>query len=484
MSLLLGIDVGTTGTKTGLFTEKGELVALASAQYHLLTPRKDWVEQRPEDWWQAVVRTVREVLPAHSPGEVTALSLSTQGGAWLALDEAGQPLGNAVSWMDKRAAEIGNRLEAQRGAEWIYRITGWTFGGGLPLLTTCHLRENEPELFSQVAQFADTHAYLTRRLSGSGATDHSNAAITQFYDLAAGRWSEECCRVAGIRVGQLPRLARAGHVVGHIAPEVAAELGLRPTVKVVAGGHDQYCAALGVGVTRQGKCLLSCGTAWVLLAGCPFLLFDESRRVSPGTHVVEGQWGVLTSVPVAGASLKWFRDSFLPPQSYQVMSEEAARVPAGSEGLVFVPGNYRDLPRSAFVGIDLRHRPGHFVRAIMEGVAFATRRNLESLAAMGVQARELVMIGGAARSACWAQIIADVCGMPVHVPAQTEAACAGAAILAGQGAGIFAHPETAAELFCSAGREFPPDAARRCEYERYYREFLTLLHTGVVSGVA
>ncbi|PIW18931.1 MAG: hypothetical protein COW34_04005 [Armatimonadetes bacterium CG17_big_fil_post_rev_8_21_14_2_50_66_6] len=474
MPHLLAIDVGTTGTKAALFDHTGRLAANAVSEYPLLTPRGSWVEQDAEDWWQAVVLTVRQVLAA-GPRDVRALSLSTQGGAWAPLDTGGNALRPALSWMDKRADAIGRRLEAQKGAEWLYRLSGWSVGGGLPLLLTCWLREHEPEVFGQAAYFADTHAFVAHRLTGRLVTDHSNAAITQFYDLTNADWSPAACVFAGVDVDQLPALRRAGEPFGQLTPTAAAELGLPGETMVCVGGHDQYCAALGAGVTREGTCLLSCGTAWVALVDSPTLVFDPARKVSPGTHVIQDHWGLLTSVPVAGASFRWFRDRFRPGRPYEAVSAEAAAAPPGCGGLLFLPSNLRERPGSAFVDLDLSHDGAHLARAIMEGVAFAVRRNAEAISALGVATQGLTMIGGGARSDCWSQIVADVCQVPVTLPTQAEAACAGAAVLAGLGAGIFPEAQAAAESFTGIARLREPLAANAAVYTDQYGRFLQAL---------
>jgi len=375
--------------------------------------------------------------------------------------------------MDKRAVDLADELTRAHGADWAYRLSGWSLGGGLPMLLTRWLRENEPEIVAEASDFADTHAYVMLRLTGRAVTDHTNAAITQFYDLPEGGWSDELAAAADTPIDQLPQLERAGEVVGRLTRAAAEELGLAADTPVVAGGHDQYCAALGAGVIQEGACLLSCGTAWVALADSATLVFDPSRRVGPGTHVVPGHWGLLTSVPVAGAALTWFRDNFLPGQSYEALSEQAGEVPAGSRGLLFVPTDFRQASRSTFDGVDLSHGPAEFVRAVMEGVACAARRNVEAIAALGVSTRELTMIGGGAQSQCWPQIVADTCNAPVRLPDQPEAACAGAAMLAGIGAGIFPDAATAVTAFGGDARSCMPlpTNAEACaqQYERFCR---------------
>ena len=475
MAHLLGIDVGTTGTKAGLFDVRGQLVASASAEYPLHTPREGWVEQPADDWWDAVVATVRQVTQDVPRGEVSALSLSTQGGAWVPLDAHDRPMRNALSWMDKRAADLGRRLEAAKGPDWCYRLTGWPLGGGLPMLLTCWLRENEADLFATAAQFADTHAYVMLRLTGKSTTDHSNAAITQFYDLESAGWSDELCATAEVEPDMLPALARAGEVIGTLTSQAADELGLPASTPVVAGGHDQYCAALGSGVISEGTCLLSCGTAWVALVDSATLLFDPSRRVSPGTHVVPDHWGLLTSVPVAGAALKWFRDNFLPERTYESLSDEASSVPPGSRGLLFVPGNFREGTGSAFVGVDLSHGPADFVRALMEGVALAVRRNVEAIAKLGAATHNLTMIGGGARSRCWPQIVADTCNARVTLPDQPEAACAGAVMLAGIGSGAFPDAATAVASFVGTSQTREPTQPNVEAYGQQYARFCEFL---------
>ncbi|MCX7707601.1 MAG: FGGY family carbohydrate kinase, partial [Anaerolineae bacterium] len=265
--LLIGLDVGTTATKALLFDAEGRVLASASRGYRLITPQPGWVEQDPEDLWGAVVEVLRELSGrAAGHGRVVALCLSSQGGTTIPVDATGRALANAFSWMDQRAVEEAAAVEARWGAEFIRATTGWPLGRGLPLLHIAWFRRHRPDEFASGHYFLFVNDFVGYRLTGQLCMDPSDASITQLLDLATGDWDERLLESAGIRREQLSPIRPSGTPVGRLTAEAARSTGLSTETLLVNGAHDQYCAALATGVTRPGRVLLSCGTAWVLLA--------------------------------------------------------------------------------------------------------------------------------------------------------------------------------------------------------------------------
>ncbi len=481
MKYLLGIDVGTAGTKSALFSERGDLMGLAYREYGLSYPVKGWVEQNTEDWWRALVDTVREVTAKiRCKKDVVALSLSTQGGALVLLDEDFHALYPAVSWLDTRAEETANKLLRHVSREELYKMSGWPIIGSLNLPAVFWFREKRPVLYEKSWYFASTIDYINYRLTGRFAIDYTNLALTMFLDLVRRDWSEKGLAVAGLTRDNVPEIVPSGRLLGGLTSDAARALGLSEEVTVVSGAHDQYCASIGAGAVNTGDCVLSCGTAWVLLAICDRLYFDEkslgsrgiTQSVFPGIHPATGKFGLMTSVPFGGHSLKWFRDVMRPGRSFEKLDEAAARVGPGSEGLAFVPISSSRSGKGAFFGIDGVHEEAHFVRSIMEGVSFVNRRHLDMIRNAGVRVEKLIMIGGGSKSRVWPQIVADACNIQVVLPRISEAACAGAAVLAGVGSGIFGSIEEASVKIAGVKSIIKPVDDSVGMYSSLYKRFV------------
>ena len=497
--LLIGLDVGTTATKALLFDLAGNVIAAASRGYGLLTPRPGWVEQDAEEMWQAVVGTLRSLSQAVGPRDrITALCQSSQAGTTIPVDRACRPLHPAFSWMDQRAQDEAAAVESRWGAEFIRTTTGWALLGGLPLEHIAWFRRNRPAEFDATEHFLFVNDFIGYRLTGRFCMNPSDASITQLMNLATGDWDERLLETAGARRDQLSPIRPSGTPVGTLTPQAAEATGLPCEVLVVNGAHDQYCGAVGTGVTRPGKMLLSCGTAWVLLAVPQSLEQGLESGMSISRHAVEGQWGAVRSLGAVGSSLEWLADNVwqapqqAPPQAaegtetgvtrelaYTQLNEAAARVAPGADGLLFLPiagghGAVYGTARGGFVDLSLGHTRQHMVRAVMEGTAFELRWALEELAEAGVGVTELTMVGGAAKSPVWAQIVADVVNLSVTVPVLRDAAARGAAILAGVGAGLLPDVESGFAAWGSADARLEPAGSDRGVLERNYRRYREL----------
>lgn len=476
MDCLLGIDIGTTGTKSALFNTEGELIDFEYQSYPIIYPREGWAEQDPEQWWDALVRTVREVVSRKNrAGDVIAMSLSTQGGCLILLDENFHPLCNAVSWLDRRADEVSGLLTEEIGPEELYNTCGWSIINGLNLPTTLWFREKKPGLFNGTRYFASTADYLNYRLTGKFSIDYTNLAMTQFLDLKTRDWSDKALRIAGITRNNVPEIIPSGTIAGRLTKKAAGELGLPKDVILISGAHDQYCASIGAGALNSGDCVLSTGTAWVLTVTSDRLVFNENRTIHPCIHLLENKYGLLTSVSSGGNSLNWFQSTFQPECSYEELSGQAEKADAGSAGLIFIPGIVSGRGGSSFLNIDTAHKSGHFVRSIFEGVALSNKRHLEAFAETGTRIKKLIMIGGGAKSSVWTQIVADVSDIPVVIQERKEASCAGAAILAGVGSGVFNSIEEASERFSVEKCQIKPIEKNAGVYKGIYKEFIRYL---------
>lgn len=494
--LLIGLDVGTTATKALLLDSAGRVLASAGRGYGLHTPQPGWVEQDPEAIWCAVVDVLRSLGQAARPQDrVVALCQSSQGGTTIPVDGGRRPLHPAFSWMDQRGAAEAAAVEARWGAEFIRTTTGWALSAGLPLQHIAWFRRHCPAEFAATQHFLFVNDYIGCRLTGQLRMNPADASITQLMNLATGDWDERLLETAGIRRDQLAPIRPSGTAVGTLTAEAAAATGLPHSALVVNGAHDQYCAAVGAGVTRPGRMLLSCGTAWVLLAVPESLALGLASGMAISRHAVEGRWGAIRSLGGVGSSLEWLVDhTYGMPSAdetgpaagaardsvYAALNRAAAGAPPGADGLLFLPlagghaANYRPA-RGGFVNLSLGHSRGHLARAVMEGAAFELRWAVEEMRAAGVAVAALTMVGGAAKSPVWPQIVTDVLAVAVTAPAERDAAARGAAILAGVGAGLLPDPEAGFAAWRGDEHTLTPRPERRSAIDEAYSRYRELV---------
>ncbi|PWH15428.1 MAG: hypothetical protein DDG58_11350 [Ardenticatenia bacterium] len=448
---LLGLDVGTTATKGLVFDLSGNILASASQPYELLTPQPGWVEQSPDELCKAVAQVIRSVLAQLEPGDhIAAISLSSQGGTTIPVDAEGRPTYNAISWMDQRGTVQAERVRMALGDAYVYTTTGWPLQSALPLQHIAWLRDAMPDHFARSRYFLFVNDFIGHWLTGERCMDPTNAGITQLMNIATGDWDERLLEIAGIQREQLSPIRPCGTVIGKVTTAASAVTGLAQGTLVVNGAHDQYCAAVGAGVMQPGQVLLSCGTAWVLLAVPETIEAGLASGMAVGRHAVEGHWGAIRSLGGVGRSMEWLVDILSDERSpnqeraerLRSLDQAAARATTGADGLFFYPlaGGHAATygpTRGAFIGLTLKHGRGDLARAVMEGIAFELKWTLEEIHTAGVHVSELKMVGGAAKSVIWPRIVADVTDTIVIVPSSGEAASRGAAILAGTGVGLF-----------------------------------------------
>jgi xylulokinase len=488
MDFLLGLDVGTTAVKAVLFDLDGRPAASASQPISLITPHEGWVEQDPQAMWQAVTVVLRQVagsLKQHD--RVLALSQSSQGGTTIPVDSSCRPTYNAISWMDQRAKDERLQIEANFGAQEIYTTTGWPLITALPLLHISWLRYKRPQVFQRSRRFLFVNDFIGYLLTGEFCMDPSNASITQLLNLSSGDWENALLDLAGLKRDQLSPLAPSGYVFGEMTSAAEQATGLPAGIPVANGAHDQYCTAISLDVTRPGPVLLSCGTAWVILAVPESLEVGLRSGMAISRHAVEGRLGALRSLGGVGASSEWLLDNLwsrpasgneLRGQRYQEFNHSVARSEPGAGGLLFFPlaGGHTEgygMGRGGFLHLSLKHTRDDIARAVMEGLAYELRWSIEEISSAGVVVNKLKMVAGAARSPIWPQIISDVTGLTVIVPQVTEAASQGAALLAGAGAGVFSLPADTGK-FAGAEKVFEPNLEYQPRYNALFEKYRSL----------
>jgi xylulokinase len=486
--LLLGIDVGTTGTKAALFTPDGRLRALGQAEYSIQHPRPGWAEQDPEDWWQAVCTAVRQAL-ADVPGgaeRVAGLAVSSQAPTMLPLNRAGQPVRPALIWMDRRADAEAIQLREQLGESRLVAITGNRADPYYVAPKLLWFRTHEPERFAETAWFVQVNGYIGHKLTDELALDNVHAALLQLQDWRTADWSAEVCSACGVEPGLFPPVHSGWQRLGQVSPGAAEATGLKPGTPVMVGTVDGAAAALEAGAVEPGVAAEMTGTSTVLL------MANDSGVVEPAfiamPHAVPGVHLLLGALATSGASLRWYRDQFglaeasaaaqLGLDSYDLLTMQAAKVGPGSSGVIFLPymmGErspiWHTQARGVFFGLTLATPRGALIRAILEGSAFALKHNVEVAQQAGVSFSEIRSVGGGARSALWNQIKADVLGLPILLPQTSVGAAFGAAVLVGMGLGLYSDVRRSLRDLVQLEARYEPDEQKHALYQEIYQVF-------------
>jgi sugar (pentulose or hexulose) kinase len=484
---LLGIDAGTTSMKAAVFDLSGRLLGIDRQEYQLLMPSANIVELDAELYWQACRRAIRNALRQSDTdaSQVTALSISSQGETLICLDKNGAPTRNAIAWLDNRATDEAGLIARQFGVEHVFQITGQAdVAPTWPACKILWIRRNEPAVFDGTSRFLLLEDYLLYRLTGEYVTERCLQADTLLLDIRSGNWWQPMFDFVGIVPERLGRLMWPGEVVGPLSRAGAENLGLSTKTVAVTGAMDQMMGAVGAGNFLAGVATESTGGALAIIVTLP-------TGKPCQYHAWPDTYCLMPWAQTAGMALKWFRDQFFYLESqvayasnldpYDLMTRAASDVPAGADGLVVLPHlegaacpEFNPAAKAVFFGATLRHTKAHFIRAILESVAYMLKKNLDLVEGLGIPVREVRSIGGGARSASWLQIKADVLQKPVVTVEVEEAALLGAALLAAVATGSFADlPEGVARMVRLRER-VEPNARRADIYREGYAQYVEL----------
>jgi sugar (pentulose or hexulose) kinase len=493
MDCILSVDLGTTAVKVALFDVEGTLLAKATREYTLLTPSALAVELPVETYWKAFAAGVSEVKDTArvQPGSIRCLGVSAQGETLIFADAEGKPLRNAIVWLDNRAQREAEILNSEFPPRITYPVTGQvSIVPTWPASKVLWIREHEPETFRRTAKVLLIEDWLIHRLTGVYRCEGSLCCSTVYWDITTRRWWPDMLARIGLTEDRLPEIRESGEPVGTLLPGAAVELGLSTEMVVCMGALDQAAGAIGVGNITTGIFSENTGAALAICATVSRPVLDPKERMPCHYHGMPGTYMVHTFT-TGGMVLKWFRDAFCPQEvqvsgllgrdPYDLLAQEAERVPPGADGLVMLPHlqgamapEANPKAKGVFYGITLRHTRAHFARAIMESVAFIVRRNIEVVEELAIPVKEVRCLGGGSRSAVWNQIKADVIGKPVLTMENEEAACLGAAITAGVGTGLFKSlSDACARIVKLKGRHAPNAGAVRA-YGEQYRRYIDL----------
>ena len=486
MSAFLGIDIGTSGTKTLAIDEEGRILAEAMETYPLHQPKPLWSEQDPEDWWQATIKSVRRVVKAArlKPADVKAIGLSGQMHGSVFLDKNGKVIRRAILWNDQRtAAECAEIEQRAGGRRELIRMVANPAMTGFTAPKILWLRNHEPKNFEKTRKVLLPKDEIRRRLTGEFATEVSDASGMLLLDVARRTWSTELLSKLELDPDLLARCYESEEVTGRLTPATAAALGLSTDCVVVGGAGDCAAGAVGNGIVAKGVLSTSLGTSGVVFVHSDELKIDPEGRVHTFCHAVRGKWHMMGVNLSAGGSLQWFRNALCQGDVvaakkhkvdvYNVLTQEAGQTPAGSHGLFFLPYLSGERTphadpdaRGCFIGLTLSHQRGHMVRAILEGVTYSMRESLAIFEGLGVPIRQIRASGGGARSPLWRQIQADAFGRKVVTINSEEGPAYGVALLAAVGAGEFKDIGEACSATIRVVSETAPNRTAKKAYDQ------------------
>lgn len=491
---LLGIDVGTTGTKAVVFDINGTLLSRGYTEYGVVTPKPNWSEQAPEVWWNAVLKSVREAINRAriSSRDISCVGLCGQTNGVVCLDREGAVLRPCIIWMDRRSVEEAELTKVEVGQQKFHEITGVLIDPFYSICKILWIKNNEPEIFEKTQTILQPKDYIGFRLTGRRVLDIALASSTGTLDTRKKEYSGEILESLDIPVKKLPELVNPAEIIGELTKESAKGLGLSKGIPVVAGSGDVMVNAIGSGVVNVGQAYAKTATASDIVVSTDKPVLDSKFRFATYIHPSLDKWLFIGGATGGGLCYRWFRQTFgqleesisrdLGRSPYEIMNEEAEHAQAGCNGLIFLPylagvrsPIWDSMARGVYFGIELEHQKCHFIRAILEGVAYSMRRRIEIMEnELNVSIKEMRTVGGGGRSSIWRQIIADVTGKTVLLTHGEEHECLGAAILAGVGIQMHPNIDHATNRMVSIMDRNDPNTEAYDKYGVYYQIYASL----------
>jgi len=493
VAFLLGIDIGTSGTKTVLFDESGNTVANAVAEYPLYQPCIGWAEQDPEDWWMAVCSTIKEVIQKSGidTSDIKGVGLSGQMHGAVLLDKDDKVLRKSIIWCDQRSSAECQQITSLIGRERLIEITANPALTGFTASKIMWVKNNEPEIFEKVKKILLPKDYIRYMLTGEFATEVSDASGMQFMDIPGRKWSDEVLSKLGIDKNMLGKLYESQDITGKVNTHASQLTGLKVGTIVVGGAGDQAAGAIGNGIVRPGVVSSTIGTSGVAFAFSDKVTIDPLGRVHTFCHAVPNTWHIMGVTQAAGLSLKWFRDNFcieekrtaelMRTDPYILMDKEAEKVDAGCNGLIYLPylmgertPHLDPNAKGVFFGLSAKHEKQDMIRSVMEGIVYSLKDCMEIIKEMGVDIKEVRASGGGGKSPLWRQMQADVFGTEITTINSDEGPALGVALLAGVGAGVYSDINQACDAIINVKTRQAADMARNQKYSKYYNVYKNL----------
>lgn len=462
----LGIDLGTTGTKIILIREDGKVIDKNYVEYEILSPESGYAEQNPLDWWVGLKEISKEMMTRNKDiiEKIAGIGIDGQMHTHVYLDRNYQILRNAITWMDQRSKKIVEKINGDAELKnKIFKATSNSLTTTYTAPNVKWVQENQKEIYEKTKYILLAKDYIKFLLTGKMVTDYSDAAGTMFFNVAKQQWAAEIFELFGIEKSLFPEVDKSAKVIGKVTKKAAEKTGIPRGTPVINGCADQAATSLGAGMVSKGQVTAIIGTAGVVSVLSDRAAADPENRVLCWNYCLEDKWINLGIMQTAGESLKWFKNAFDQDLDnvYQNYNQQAEQISEGSGGLIFLPylmgerTPYWDSDaRGVFFGLNLKHQKYHFVRAIMEGVSFAFKNNLEAIESLGVKVDNLRLLGGGAKSKVWKEILAGILNRKIVTVEVEEAGALGSIILCGLALGIYKSPETAVKKLVNIGEEF------------------------------
>ncbi|MHA1819335.1 MAG: xylulokinase [Promethearchaeota archaeon] len=484
MKYYAALDLGTTGTRTIIFDENGKNVASHYEEWQSIYPSPVMVEQKADNWWSALKKTIKMAISKAGidPKDIKSVAVTNQRETIVPVDKEGNTLHNAIVWQDRRTDKECAFIKEKIGEDTIYKTTGLTIDPYFSSSKILWIKNNKPEIYNKTYKFLLVHDYIVHKLTGKWVTDYSNASRTMLFNIKTMKWADNIASELELDLDKMPEAMPSGKIVGNVIDD---DCGFDKGTVVVSGGGDQQCAALGVGVVKTGRTKCTTGTGSFILNYLEEPKFDEKRRVLCSCHAVPGAWVQEASIFTSGSALRWVRDEVCTSEvltakeknmdPYQVLDQRAEGAPVGANGLIFIPHMvgagapyWNPDARGILFGLALGHTRADVIRAVMEGVAFEVRKNIEVFESLGNKINELRVTGGGSRSPIWNQIMADVLNIQCGRGELEESTAVGAAILASYGVGDYKSLINAAENLSHVNKIWTPIPEHVKIYDKLY----------------
>ncbi|MFA5859273.1 MAG: xylulokinase [Elusimicrobiota bacterium] len=474
--MFLVVDLGTTSVRSSIIDKFGKTLAFEAREYPIIHPKPDWAEQDPLVWWKNVVITMKAVTAKVKQNKcISAITVTSQREGLVPVDDKCRCLSNCIIWMDKRTVSQAEEVKKVAGTNAVFKLTGLRIDPSFSLCKLLWIKHNKPELYRSAYKFLQAEDYIIAKLTGRFVTEPSIASRTMMLDIRKRVWSRQMFTKFGVDTKKFPEILESGTVVGEVLPSIAREVGLEGVTKVITGGGDQQCAAVGVGAVKEGIVSVSIGTSSVLSMTLNHPVLDPGRKMLCCCAAVPGKWELEPPIWTTGVLLRWCRDVLYENTNYDDMVSSAVKTGIGAGKLVVLPyfmGAGAPLwnpdARGVFIGLTLGHTRENIVRAVLESVAYEIRSNLEYMEHLGVKIGTVILSGGGAKSRLWAKIVADCIGKRIVLTASAEAATLGAAVLASTSTGTYQTVYDAVKHMVHHKSIVIPDKRNYREYTKYY----------------
>lgn len=482
----IGLDLGTTNIKGAMYSDKGEMISSCKEENRSILVSDTHNEQDPEKWLDSIINILGKLLlDQRLKSNLEAVCLSSQGGTFIMVDEKGSPLCNAITWLDKRGYDLFDRIKHLKEKNLMfYKKTSYHLNTNLTFLNVYWFKEYHKEIFKKTSRIMFANDYILSKISTETAQDPSNASISMFYNVAKGMWDPEILSLLEVDSSYFSPIKDSGELVGHLNEKICKRVGISHKVKVINGGHDQYCAAIGAGIFNQEELLLSTGTAWVFFKILEKLIPDKDYLFWVGRHILKDKFGLIYSIPSAGASMDWFGKKVMNckdiDEFYRLIDDSSGLSDLKND-IIFYPFLTGEPPpgsdpnkKASFLNIGIDNNYLDLIKAVMEGIGFQLKKILDILEKEERKVNKIRMVGGGTKSALWPQVISDITGREVLIPENNDEdfATKGAAVLAGYGAKVFPSIEESYRKLRTEFRTLNPNTKNKNYYNEKFKKYL------------